>query len=124
MTSTPPPSQEGGTVGAAISPVLFERYFVRRYTIKDLRRCVCRHGAKLVNESAGRWIVYQVEAPEGSRWEGGLSSLRVEWLKWDADHKSESIQDAIERLDSISLEKTGESEARNGRGQRIPTKGD
>lgn len=68
-------------------------------TLRDLRRATRKAGGVLVNESAGEWCVYQVEAPEGEEWDcSGIRFLLVEWRRGDSVGRREAIEDAIERL--------------------------
>jgi uncharacterized membrane protein (UPF0127 family) len=70
-------------------------------TLATLRRIVKAVGAKLVNESSGLYIVWQIEAPEGKHWEGGAHSISVEWLKGIdevSSGKVDAIKDAINRM--------------------------
>jgi hypothetical protein len=69
-------------------------------TTRDLKRTAATHQAVVVDESSGRWTVYQIEAPEGKLWvDGWTPCLRVEWRTGDAPHREDSLQDAVERMD-------------------------
>jgi hypothetical protein len=67
--------------------------------IRILRQEVAKHGGTLERDEGGRYCVWQAVAPEGMEWaDGGLASLRIEWLRGDTAWKIDAIQDAIERV--------------------------
>jgi hypothetical protein len=72
-------------------------------TVRDLIRAAASKDCCVVRESAGRWDVYQVEAPAGSLLNGDVSAFRVEWLKGDLAYRDQAIADAIERLATAEL---------------------
>jgi len=67
--------------------------------VKDLRAAVRKAGGSLEREGAGRWEVYQCEAPTGKVWAAASThDMKVEWLKGDSVYRDEAITDAVERL--------------------------
>jgi hypothetical protein len=67
--------------------------------VSHLKRQVKAHGGALTGGPAGRWYVYQCEAPAGKVWSAGSTHLlRVEWLKGDTDYRAAAICDALERV--------------------------
>jgi hypothetical protein len=68
-----------------------------KVTMNQLRKAVKEVNAVIVDESAGRWRVLQIEAPEGFEWNsGGCLNLKVEWPAGTSS--SEVFADAIERI--------------------------
>ena len=68
-------------------------------TPDDLRRAAERIGGRVVDESSGRFKVFQVEAPAGKRWVANqCRTLRVEWLNGVADYRQAALGDGIDRI--------------------------
>lgn len=71
-----------------------------RLTVVDLKREASKHGATVTRFLGTRWTGYMVDAPHGKTWasDPGLHGIKVEWLNGDADHRTQAIADAIERM--------------------------
>lgn len=64
-----------------------------------INRRVKKLGGKVVNESSGRFRVYQCEAPTGKVWAcSSTHVLRVEWREGEAGYRSEAVIDGMERV--------------------------
>lgn len=65
--------------------------------LKHVRAAANAVGARVVDESAGRWNVLQVEAPRGKQWrDGGCHNLKVEWPRGESAETA--LKDAISRI--------------------------
>lgn len=69
---------------------------IRSISQLKLIEAVEKLGGRVVNESAGRWAVLQLEAPPGMLWNEGVQSLRVEWP--GGESSLYACADAFERI--------------------------
>jgi hypothetical protein len=65
-----------------------------------LKHRVKKFGEKLVNESSGKWTVYQCELPPGKVWTANsCHCIKVEWLTGcPVEQRAEIIVEALERV--------------------------
>jgi hypothetical protein len=77
-------------------------------TSKTLRAEMKRRGGTVEDDSAGRWHVLQLTAPEGKVWSEGVKHIKVEWPFGQSSLIS--CTDAWKRISSQSFRDMTESE--------------
>jgi len=70
---------------------------MKAITLRELRSAAQAVGAKVEDDSAGRWNVLQIIAPNGKQWkDGGCRSLKVEWPQGQS--AQDAYRDAMNRI--------------------------